>query len=219
MGDEGDFGRRYVLDHPMMARVRASRFHRALDVGCGEGRFCRMLQKEGIKTVGLDPTPALLSAAKARDQKGDYVLGQAERLGFADGSFDLVVSYLSLIDMDGFEEAIQEMVRVLRPGGRLLIANLTSFSTASKWTIAPDGTRFCIIDDYLKARAEWVEWRGIRIRNWHRPMQDYMTAFLDAGLRLTYFSEPAPQGGNTEVAARYRRVPYFVITEWQKPAV
>lgn len=39
MGDDGDFGRRFVLDAPMVARVRAGSFEAALDVGCGEGRF------------------------------------------------------------------------------------------------------------------------------------------------------------------------------------
>ncbi|MEY2884679.1 MAG: hypothetical protein RL490_2403, partial [Pseudomonadota bacterium] len=48
MGETGDFGRRHVLDAPMQARI-AGRGHRtALDVGCGEGRFCRALAASGI---------------------------------------------------------------------------------------------------------------------------------------------------------------------------
>src|SRR5215468_1530695 len=52
MGEEGDYGRACVLDRPMLERIHGRRFATALDVGCGEGRFCRMLQGAGISTVG-----------------------------------------------------------------------------------------------------------------------------------------------------------------------
>ncbi|MEO1104920.1 MAG: SAM-dependent methyltransferase, partial [Pseudomonadota bacterium] len=43
LGTDGDFGRVHVLDRPMLARVDRAPHHKALDVGCGEGRFCRKL--------------------------------------------------------------------------------------------------------------------------------------------------------------------------------
>jgi ubiquinone/menaquinone biosynthesis C-methylase UbiE len=118
MGDHGDFGRRYVLDPVMLPRALACAPRRALDVGCGEGRFCRMLRQRGIDTVGLDPTPALLARARARDAGGTYVEGVAEQLPFDDGAFDLVVSYLTLIDIPDVQAAIPEMARVLAPAAR-----------------------------------------------------------------------------------------------------
>ena len=42
------------------------------------------------------------------------------------------------------------------------------------------------IDHYLDERAEWISWRGIRVKNYHRPLGRYMTLFLGAGLRLTH---------------------------------
>lgn len=219
-GDQGDFGRRFVLDVPMLARVRAGRFATALDVGCGEGRFCRMLAAEGIRPIGIDPTAALLAAARQRDPGGDYREGRAEALDFPDCAFDLVVSYLTLIDIPDIAAAIPEMVRVLRPGGTLLIANLASHVTAAApqgWTRDADGTpRFCI-DNYLEERGDWVEWRGIRIRNWHRPLETYMALLLAQGLLLTHFAEPAPRGGDPGRADRNRRVPWFVMMEWRRP--
>ncbi|AZO32272.1 class I SAM-dependent methyltransferase [Mesorhizobium sp. M1B.F.Ca.ET.045.04.1.1] len=93
MGDRGDFSREFVLDAPMMQRVQAGDFKYALDVGCGEGRFSRMLRETGIRTVGVDPTESLLDEARRRDPQGDYRLCQAEELPFRDATFDLVVSY------------------------------------------------------------------------------------------------------------------------------
>jgi SAM-dependent methyltransferase len=218
-GDEGDFGRRFVLDAAMLARVRAGRFAEALDVGCGEGRFCRMLAAEGIRATGIDPTAALLEVARARDPGGDYRLGRAEALDFADASFDLVVSYLTLIDIPDIGRAIPEMARVLRPGGSLLIANINPFVTAGApygWGRDAEGKARFWIDDYLEERADWAEWRGIRIRNWHRPLEAYMSLLLAQGLVLTHFAEPAPHGGEAERVARYRRVPWFLVMEWRK---
>lgn len=54
-------------------------------------------------------------------------------------------------------------------------------------------------------------------RYWHRPLGRYMDAFLPAGLCLTHFSEPAPQGVTGDKADRHRRVPNFLIMEWHKP--
>ena len=100
MAGDGDFARRHVLDAPMLARVRQGGFRTALDLGCGEGRFCRMLRAEGIAPTGLESERALREAAMRRDMGGRYVEGRAGA------------------------------VRVLPPAGSLLIANLNPFSTA-----------------------------------------------------------------------------------------
>ena len=219
-GDEGDFGRKYVLDAPMLARVRDRGFGNALDVGCGEGRFCRMLQPLGIETVGIDPTVPMIEEARRRDPAGDYRLGRAEALDFPDASFDLVVSYLSLIDIPDARSAIAEMARVLKPGGTLLIANLTGMSTAGPpegWVKAADGTRTFPIDNYMDERSQWVAWRAIRIENWHRPLSLYMSLLLAQGLELRHFAEPLPNdSAPPERIALHRRMPYFLLMEWQK---
>ena len=157
-GDRGDYGREFVLDVPMMARIKERGYTKALDVGCGEGRFCRMLQACGIRTVGVDPTEPLVQHARLQDPQGDYRIGRAEALDFPDGFFDLVISYLSLIDIPDIGRAISEMARVLTPKGTLLIANLTSFITANKggWHRDGDGEPRFSIDYYLQERAEWV---------------------------------------------------------------
>jgi 2-polyprenyl-3-methyl-5-hydroxy-6-metoxy-1,4-benzoquinol methylase len=86
MGDRGDYGREFVLDAPMIERVQARGFGAALDIGCGEGRFCRMLSGRGLLPVGIDPTEELIRHARKRDPDGDYRIGRAEALDFADGS-------------------------------------------------------------------------------------------------------------------------------------
>jgi SAM-dependent methyltransferase len=219
-GERGDFSRRFVLDAVMLGRVASGDFKTALDVGCGEGRFCRMLHERGIAATGIDPTERLLREARERDPAGDYREGRAEALEFADASFDLVVSYLTLIDIPDIRRAIPEMARVLKPGGTLLVANLNSFMSASgdaAWIKAEDGTHLHFpLDTYLDERCDVVTWRSIKIDNWHRPLSSYMSLLLEQGLRLTYFDEPAPHSGDPEIVARYRRAPWHMVMEWQK---
>ncbi|WP_246744928.1 class I SAM-dependent methyltransferase [Methylocystis sp. Sn-Cys] len=220
-GERGDFGREHVLDPVIMERISGKRFERALDVGCGEGRFCRALKSKGVPAVGIDPTEELISHAHQRDPDGDYRIGGAESLPFAAESFDLVVSYLTLLDIDDFRAALAEMTRVLKPGGTLLIANLNSFITScsSGWITDQDGK--CLyypVDRYLEEFPEWVEWSGIRVKNWHRPLASYMKELLAQGLTLTFFDEPQPQSGDDpEREARYRRAPWFLVMEWRLP--
>src|SRR6267142_893086 len=106
-GERGDWGRQHVLDPVMLARVSGGRFGNALDVGCGEGRFCRMLKAAGVQATGVDPTRPLIELARQRDPSGDYRLGRAEGLEFAEANFDLVVSYINLIDIPDFRTAIR----------------------------------------------------------------------------------------------------------------
>jgi SAM-dependent methyltransferase len=219
-GERGDWGRQHVLDPVMLARVAAGRFGNALDVGCGEGRFCRMLKAAGVHATGIDPTPVFLETARKRDPSGDYRPGRAEQLDFADGAFDLVVSYITLVDIADFRTAIREMARVVKPGGSVLIANLTGFTSACAaqgWVKDAGGRHLHYpVDRYLEEFPFWIEWAGIRIENWHRPLSAYMTAFLDAGLTLRFFSEPGAVSGDEAHQARAGRVPWFVVMEWQR---
>jgi ubiquinone/menaquinone biosynthesis C-methylase UbiE len=222
MGEHGDFSRRYVLDPVMLERVDRAKPKSALDVGCGEGRFCRMLTSRGIAVTGLDPTQALLAEARGRDPKGVYVEGEAASLPFPGASFDLVVSYLSLIDIPDIAPAIAEMTRVLKPAGRLLIANLNSFNTAAVgngWEKDAYGAKLHFkFDRYMEERSTWLDYRGIRILNHHRPLSTYMRLLLDQNLRLTFFDEPMPAAEAPPDRARdYHRAPWFLVMEWLKP--
>jgi SAM-dependent methyltransferase len=217
ISDGGDWARVAVLDRVMLERTSLASPSRVLDVGCGEGRFCRLLDRAGLKTVGIDPTRALIEAARQRHPGGDYHIGGAESLPFADGAFDLVVSYLSLIDIEALGEAVAEIARVLAPEGRFLLANLASHNSAGRWLKDESGHPLgFLIDRYLEERPIRQQWQGIDIVNWHRPLSTYMRLFLESGLRLAWFDEPAPADREDPKAAKFIRAPWFVLMEWRK---
>ncbi len=218
-GDAGDFGRVHVLDAPMLALVDGLAPRTVLDVGCGEGRFCRMLAARGLATTGIDPTAALIDRARALHPGGDYRVEPAEAMTV--DQFDLVVCYLSLIDMPDLDAALARIVAAIRPGGHLLIANLTAFNTAAVhlgWVKPLIGEPSFPIDHYLDERPRRTAWQGVDIINHHRPLKRYMQALLGHGLRLTHFDEPPATGGPEGKRDRYNRVPNFHIMAWQTPA-
>jgi len=217
-----DPNREYVLDPVMDAKTDDVEGLRVLDVGCGEGRFCRKLSERGALTVGIDPTVVLLETARERHPGGEYVESGAESLPFDDESFDVVVSYVSLCDIPDYRAGISEMSRVLKPGGRMLIALHNAFATTSPsgWLKDDTGRKTVFpVDNYTFEWGSKVKWRNIEIVNYHRPMGDYMKEFLKQGLRLTSYEEPLPSPEHVmrhPVVQDYLRVPIFVVMEWKK---
>eukprot|EP00697_Spironema_sp_BW2_P012793 gnl/Spiro4/29450_TR14425_c0_g1_i2.p2 gnl/Spiro4/29450_TR14425_c0_g1~~gnl/Spiro4/29450_TR14425_c0_g1_i2.p2 ORF type:complete len:164 (-),score=38.46 gnl/Spiro4/29450_TR14425_c0_g1_i2:486-950(-) len=125
-GEHGDWARRWVLD-PVMSRIILSSFPgytsplSLLDCGCGDGRFCRLLDalvtRDGhigppIHFTGIDPVDTFINIAREKHPAGRYDVGCAEALPYSDGSFDVVVAYLSLLDFANFDCAMNEVVRV-----------------------------------------------------------------------------------------------------------
>ena len=99
---------------------------RTLEVGIGTGLNLPHYAP-GAELVGLDPEPEMLALARRRaDELGRAVTlveGSAMALPFPDGSFDSVVCTFVLCGVPDDRSAVAEMVRVLRPGGRLLLAD------------------------------------------------------------------------------------------------
>lgn len=103
-----------------------------LDVGMGDGTLAIEASSRGAIVSGVDTDPAMLAAAAERARSAGIALhiagGCAERLPFADASFDVVFAVTVLCFVEENDTAVREMARVLKPGGRLLIGELGRWS-------------------------------------------------------------------------------------------
>jgi SAM-dependent methyltransferase len=102
---------------------------RVLDVACGNGNAALAAARRFCDVTGLDYVPALLEGAAARARAEllplDLVEGDCEHLPFADGHFDAAVSTFGIMFAPNQEQAAREIVRVVKPGGAIGLANWT----------------------------------------------------------------------------------------------
>src|SRR5579875_3909378 len=182
---------------------------RILDIGCGEGQISRLAARlPGVETVvGIDPTAAQLALAAERGGGVALARSGAAELPFAPESFDAAIACLVFEHIDDVDDAIAEIGRVLRPGGRFVfMLNHPLLQTPnSGWiddTILEE--QYWRIGPYLveDARLEEVD-KDVWVRFIHRPLSRYVNAMAGAGLLVTRMEEPAPPPGFLARASEY----------------
>ncbi len=118
---------RWILDG-----LRTMNPGRILDVGCGDGFWsAHVARKSGAAVVGIDPFEVDINVARKRHVgRASFVLGAAESLPFGDGEFDAVVSVCVFEHLQDDRKALEEVRRVLRPGG-VFVATVDSLDAPS----------------------------------------------------------------------------------------
>jgi SAM-dependent methyltransferase len=186
---------------------------RTLDLGCGEGRVGRALIALGHRVVGVDSSPAMVALAAESQQA---VLADASALPFGDGAFDLVTAFMSLMDMDAPDEAIQEAGRVLETGGRFCFCITHPLATAGGFAERGADAPFVLHGSYFEERRAdlSVERDGIRIEfaSLHRPLDAWFRALDTAGFAIEALREHAfpREAWRRHDAARWTRIPPFL---------
>lgn len=184
---------------------------RTLDLGCGEGRVARDLKALGHTVSGLDAAPTMIRLAQEEDPEGEYVVADAAAIPFENASFDLVVAFNSLMDVDDMPGAIREATRVLEPGGRLCACITHPMRDAGRFASREPDAPFVIAEPYFgKRRFEMKVARGgleIHFKSWAYPLEDYVRAFEEAGLLIEALREPPDPD---------RPIPNFILIRARK---
>jgi ubiquinone/menaquinone biosynthesis C-methylase UbiE len=132
--------------------------HRVLDVGCGTGQDALALAERvvpGGEVIGLDYSRAMIEEARRRGREArvpaTFVRGDAHRLGFADDTFDRCRADRTFQHLADPEQALTEMIRVTKPGGRLLI-------------VEPDHETLVIDTPYKEVTRRFLAFRADGLR-------------------------------------------------------
>jgi SAM-dependent methyltransferase len=176
---------------------------RALDVGAGRGISTFALAKEGWRVVALEPDPSGIVGAEAirslSTEAGiecEIVRDSAERLPFADASFDLVYCRQSLHHADDLRQMCMELGRVLRDGGKFLSTrehvisrqeDLSEFLRSHPLHHLYGGEKAYVLDEYVAS----IEAAGIRLDRVLNPLQSPINLYPET-----------LEGVKTRIAAR-----------------
>ncbi|MDP9465143.1 MAG: class I SAM-dependent methyltransferase, partial [Actinomycetota bacterium] len=102
------------------------------DAGCGTGRFATRLEAAGARVTAVDRDPAALSIARTR-LRGDVVEGDIQRSPFPDDTFDVTFAVTVCEFTADPAATIGELIRITRPGGRVIIGSLNPNSPWGYW--------------------------------------------------------------------------------------
>ena len=149
-----------------IARLELEPDERVLDVACGTGNLALPAARIGASVTGIDIAPNLIAQAKARAAAErlaiTFEVGDAERLPYANGTFDSVVTMFGAMFAARPERAATELLRVTRSGGRIAMANWTPkgfigemLKTTVKYVPSPAGIPSPLLwgtEDAVRAR-------------------------------------------------------------------
>ena len=188
---------------------------KALDAACGTGRHAPHLATLGYEVIGVDTSPNMLAHARTKLQEANFRVGDVGALPRVDGDVDLAICALAPAHCEDLGPPIQELVRVVRPGGRLLLSDQHPFMAllgGEAFYVGRDGSF-----GYVKGYAH--------------PHSDYFAAFKQAGLVVEQCLEPAYGEAEIEILADSVKeiagesfhaaldgVPAALIWELSKPA-
>jgi SAM-dependent methyltransferase len=118
-----------AADQLLLQTARPTPNSEVLDVACGPGLLACAFAPHALKVTGIDATPAMIERAMAlQTQRGltnmSWQIGDVNKLPYSDGQFEIVISRYSLHHFIDPASVLREMVRVLRPGGRIVLADL-----------------------------------------------------------------------------------------------
>ncbi|HEY8813588.1 MAG TPA: class I SAM-dependent methyltransferase [Candidatus Dormibacteraeota bacterium] len=198
---------------------------RTLEVGCGEGRVSRDLAAHGHHVVGIDGSPTLVRLACEADTRSSYLVADAAALPFATETFDLVVLYNSLMDVDDMDGCVRESCRVLRHGGSLCACVTHPMADAGQFESREPDAPFLIRGSYLGPRRAFdvEETRGdlhMNFKGWAYSLEEYFRPLERSGLMIQAVREPSLEPGTGTPSPsdeRWRRIPGFLMWRAIKP--
>ena len=174
-----------------------------------------MLKSCGYKVTATDPVAQFIKAAKETASADEYATCAADDLPFPDHSFDLVVAYNVLMDIENVPAALKEMRRVTRPTGILMISIVHPFADIGRFIDETPNAPFVITGSYFgRKQFEGSEVRdGLRMPffGWSQPLHQYAAALENAGLAIVSLREPLPEDkSDAEHMKKWTRMPLFL---------
>lgn len=145
----------------LLALLGETCFSQVLDAGCGPGGNSRYWRETGSLVTAIDLSPDMLAEARQQQAAHHYLVADIEAIPLADAQFDLVWSHLAVQWCSSLPQALSELYRVARPGGRVAFTTLLESSLPElnqAWQAVdeqPHANRFLAHEQVTQALAGW----------------------------------------------------------------
>lgn len=208
IGEEGDLWHRALIDPPVLQLAGEVRGLRVLDLACGNGYLGRRFARQGATVTGVDATAAIVARARAREAREPlgityHVADAAHLVMLEDGTCDLVVCNMALMDVENAAGAIQEVARVLRPQGRFVASlahpcfdkvNTSGWAIERIYPITTIWRKMSHYRELATADLPWLHAPGqtVYTATYHRPLSWYFRTLRASGFVVAAFEEPEP---------------------------
>jgi SAM-dependent methyltransferase len=245
---EGQDITRDEMNNPSMFELIGDvRGLKILDLGCGEGYNSRIMAgMVAGSVVGVDVSDELIRFAKEKEEEDglgiEYRVLDASDMkeAFEAGSFDVVVCFMAIMDIEKYKEVISEVARVLKPSGRFIFnmphpcfevrtkdgVLLGGWKYNEGYENDPNKALYYVVDEYFDSdREEQVPWDMERLKepfvtlSFHRTLTEYSQALYDAGLAISRMLEPKPTEKGMEALPVLKcclRIPHSLAIETVK---
>jgi len=207
-GDEGDLWHRALIDPPLIRLAGDVQGLHVLDLACGNGYLSRRFARQGAMVTAVDANAPLIERIRSREEQEPlgitYYVADAAHLGMlGNGTIDLVICNMSLMDIEKAEGAIQEVSRALTTRGRF-VASIShpcfDKVNTSGWDIEyiyPTTTIWRKMSHYREITVDelpWVRVHGnvVNTQAYHRPLSWYFRILKASGLLVAALEEPEP---------------------------
>ena len=195
-----------------------------LDLGCGEGGYSRELAKRNAKVVAVDCSEKAIkySMKLAKEEALDikhYIRNSNDLYEINDNEFDIVLCSMMLMDCEDLEGTLSEVVRVLKPNGKLYASVLhPCFDGNHEKGIGRQGVgidRQVVVMNYFEPK-QWEAplYKGKTPVLWrHRTLEEYIKAFIKAGLSIVDINEPRATDEQAKIStgiAWLQKIPLFL---------
>jgi SAM-dependent methyltransferase len=190
---------------------------RILDAGCGDGSYSRNLASRGAIVFGIDGSSEMISIAKhcSGNPNVEYRLADlTTTLPFSNGSFDIILANMVLMDIPRIDLTISEFARLLSANGSLVLSIPHPCFFCSDWVMGETGQRlYKKVSDYMTPKVEVLNFWG-KTLHFHRPLSRYFDELTKNAFHIEAFKEPMPSEEALEKHQGWechRRVPSFVV--------
>lgn len=219
-----------LLEQPAMAKLLPKiRGKVILDIGCGYGRNCLGFAQGGAKQViGIDISEKMLQIARAENAhpQVEYHHMDMAQLSQIHQNFDLVYSSLAFHYAENFTKLIQDIYRLLKPGGHLLYSQEHPIVTATMdcqghHNVDEQGEfQSYTFSDYGHSGKRVGHWFVDGVLRYHRPMGEIVSTLAHTGFVLEDLVEPLPEPWALKEKPDLKKEwikPTFLIIKTKKP--